>query len=70
MGVDSQNLAYGFRVIFAGFPSSLGFGVGGQSSSNFLALTVKHWHVLDHPLYLHGGLMVFIRWYLELAFVG
>ena len=38
--VDSQRLEYGCRVIFPGFPSSLGFGFGRQSYSNFLASTV------------------------------
>ena len=38
--VDSQQLEYGPGRIYAGFPSSLGFGVGGQSYSNFLASTV------------------------------
>ena len=39
MGVDSKNLEDGPRTIYAGVPSSLGFGVGGQSYSNFLAST-------------------------------
>ena len=39
--VDSKKLEYGPGAIYAGFPSSLGFGVGGQSCSNFLASTVN-----------------------------
>ena len=38
--VDSKKLAYGSGTILAAFPSSLSFGVGGQSYSNFLASTV------------------------------
>ena len=37
MGVDSKKLEYGSGTILAGFPSSLSFGVGRQSYSNFLA---------------------------------
>ena len=40
MGVDSKKLVYGTRTIYAGVPSSLGFGVGGRPYSNFLASTV------------------------------
>ena len=39
--VDSENLEYGFRVIFAGCPSFFGFGTRGLSYSNFLASTVQ-----------------------------
>ena len=39
MGVDSKELEYGPGTIYAGCPSSLGFGVGGPSYSNFLAST-------------------------------
>ena len=43
--VHSNKLEYGPGTITAGFPSSLGFGVGGQSySSNFSVL-------------LYGGVM-------------
>ena len=38
--VDSKKLEYGPGTIYAGFPSSLGFGVGGQSYSKFPASTV------------------------------
>ena len=38
--VVSVKLEYGPGTIQAGFPSSLGFEVGGQSYSNFLAATV------------------------------
>ena len=38
--VDPKKVESGFRMIFAGFPSFLGFGVRGQSASNFLASTV------------------------------
>ena len=38
---DSKKLAYGPGTFYAGFPVSLGFGVGGQSYSNFWASTVK-----------------------------
>ena len=37
--VDSKKLELGPGTIYAGVPSSLGFGDGGQSSSNFLAST-------------------------------
>ena len=40
MGVDSKKLEYEPGTIYAGFLSSLGFGVGGESCSNFLASTV------------------------------
>ena len=36
---DSKKLEYGPRTISAGFPSCLGFEVGGASYSNFLAST-------------------------------
>ena len=39
--VDSKQLEYGPGTICAGFPSSLGFGVWGQSYSNFLTFTVS-----------------------------
>ena len=35
-----QRLEYGHRTMCDGFPSFLGFGVGGRSYSNFLASTV------------------------------
>ena len=35
--VDSNKLEYGPGTIYAGCPSSLGFGVAGQTYSNFLA---------------------------------
>ena len=34
---DFKKLEYGFGVIYAGYPSSLGLRVGGQSHSNFRA---------------------------------
>ena len=39
--VNSKKLEYGPGTICAGYPSSLGFEVGGQSHSNFLAHTVS-----------------------------
>ena len=39
VGVDSRKLEYEPIMIYVGFPSSLGFGVGGWSYSNFLAST-------------------------------
>ena len=39
--VDSKKLEYGPGTKYAGLPSSLGFGAGGQSYSNFLASTVE-----------------------------
>ena len=53
--VDSKKLEYGPVTIYAGFPSSLGFGVGGQSYSNFLAST---WRVLcfGYELFCSWGL--------------
>ena len=39
MGIDSKKLEDGLGTIHAGFPSSLGVGVGGQSCSTFLAST-------------------------------
>ena len=41
IAVDSKKLEHGAGAIYAGFPSSLGFGVGGQSYSHFLASTVS-----------------------------
>ena len=38
--MDSRKLESGSGTTGAGVPSFLGFGVGGQSSSNFLASTV------------------------------
>ena len=38
--VDSKKLEYRPGAIYAGFPSSVGFRVGGQSYYNFLASTV------------------------------
>ena len=43
--VNSKKLEFGPGAIYAVFPSSLGYGVGGQSSSNFLASSVKPSHV-------------------------
>ena len=40
--MDSKQLGYRPGVIYSGFPSSLGYGVGGQSYSNFLASTVYY----------------------------
>ena len=40
MGVDSNKLVYHPGTIYDGLSSSLGFGVVGQSYSNFLASTV------------------------------
>ena len=37
--VDSKKLEQGRRMIHADFGSSLGFGLGGRSCSNFLAST-------------------------------
>ena len=39
MQYTPQKLEYGIGTIYAGFPSSLGFGVGRQPYSNFLAST-------------------------------
>ena len=36
----SNKVGFALATIYAGAPSSLGFGVGGQSYSNFLASTV------------------------------
>ena len=36
---ETQKLEHGPGMICAAFPSSLGFGVGGQPYSNFLAST-------------------------------
>ena len=43
MAVDSKKLEYGPGTIYAMLldPSSLGFGVGGQSYSNLLAFLVR-----------------------------
>ena len=38
--VDSKKFEHGCRIIYAGFASLLGFGVGGRACSNFLASTV------------------------------
>ena len=40
MGVDSNKLEYGPSTNYGGLHSFLGFGLGGQSYSNFLASTV------------------------------
>ena len=40
--VDSKKLEHGCRKIYAGFPSFLGFGVGGWSCSNFLASALSN----------------------------
>ena len=40
--IDSKKLEYRPRTIYAGFAFCLGFGVGGQSYSNFLASTVAY----------------------------
>ena len=52
--VDSRKLEYGPRMIYAGFPHSLGFGLGGQSYCNFLAATVpglgSTYQVMVHSL--------------------
>ena len=39
--VDSEKLEHGPGRNHAGFPSSLGFGVGGPSHSNLLGSTVR-----------------------------
>ena len=44
----SKKSEYGSGKIEAGCPSSLGFGVGGQSYSNFLASTVQQRGPLLH----------------------
>ena len=44
--VGSKKFEYGPGTIFAGFPSSLGFGVGGQSYSNFLAAAAAQLRLL------------------------
>ena len=41
--VDSKKLECGFRLILAGFRSSPGFGIGGQSYSNFLVFYCNFW---------------------------
>ena len=38
--VDFTKLEYGYGTMYAGFPSSQAFGVGGQLCSNCLASTV------------------------------
>ena len=43
-GRVQNKLEHGSGMIWAGFPSSLGFGVGGQSYSRFLASTVVQEH--------------------------
>ena len=35
-----QKLEYGFRIVYAGFPSFMYFGIKGRSYSNLLASTV------------------------------
>ena len=50
--VDSKKLEYGPETIFAGFPCSPVLGVGGQSSSNFLASTVYESVSLPSCIYL------------------
>ena len=45
--VDSKMLEYGSGTIYAGFPSSLAFGVGEQSYSNFLASSVHEVQSID-----------------------
>ena len=47
--VDSKELEYGPETVYAVF-SSLGFGVGGQSYSNFLAATVYSGVALQEAL--------------------
>ena len=46
--VDSKKLEHGSGTIYAGVPSCLGFGVGGQSYCNFLASTV---YVISSPFW-------------------
>ena len=43
--VGSRKLEYGFRMMYAGFPSFFCFGIGRRSYSNFLASTVKVYSV-------------------------
>ena len=38
MGVESTKLEYGPRTMYAGVPSSLGFGVGGGCIESFWLL--------------------------------
>ena len=40
--VGSRKLEYGYAMICAGWPSSLDFGVAGQSYSNFLGSAACH----------------------------
>ena len=44
--VDSKKLEYASGTIWPGFPSFLGFGVQGQSYSNFLASTVHQCNIM------------------------
>ena len=60
IAVDSKKLEYGPGTIYAGVPSSLGFGVGGQQYSNFLASTLQiqttvHLHFCAAVLLLVGA---------------
>ena len=68
MEVDSNTLEYGPGTIYAGFPSSEGFGVGGQSYSNFPASTVNShrqssavWELLNEITVGDIWLFLFIR---------
>ena len=45
--VDSKTLEYGPGALHDGFPSSLSFGVGAQSNSNFLTSTVYGFEFID-----------------------
>ena len=42
-------MEYGFRVMYAGVPSDIDFGVGGQSYSNFLASSLATLGYLEPP---------------------
>ena len=46
--VDSKKLEYGPGAIYAGFPSSLAFGVGGPSYSNLLVSSI--WPLSPHSM--------------------
>ena len=50
--VDSKMLEYGFRVLFAGFPSFC-FGIRGRPHSNFLASTGLYHTILYHTILYH-----------------
>ena len=52
--VDSKELEYGPGTICAGFACSLGFGVGGQSYSNFLASTVDSCGYVARSVWIHS----------------